>query len=213
MRKIIALTIIIAAAAFVFRRGRPELHRASLSVAKKSDVTSVAQKPTVKSIAAIKSVRPEKVSTDSFEIRLQKVTALSHVVFPTESQTKTLRSLLSDPRMAAAIDQSLSDPTAYEGQAFQHKLRLLDTLYTALKFPDSRIRHRYFDVADRLLNESAPSHFSTEWKRQFLADRAEIAMVLLKINPRSVASFQHTREAARAFSQARHLSSLYEVGL
>jgi hypothetical protein len=156
---------------------------------------------------------PDKKAQEGSDKRLERITTLSRIVLPTARKIEALRPLLNDPRLAVEIDSALSDSRSYDGQGFKKKLRLLDAMYTAMKFPDAGIRSRYLNLAAKILNEPAPRYFSEGWKRHFRADRAEVAMVLLKIKPDQVDGIARTRQAALALSEAKRLQSSYEVGL
>ena len=153
----------------------------------------------------------------ALEHHLEQITGLSQVVFPTAQKLEALRPLLNDPELIGAIRDALDDTRTNSGKAFTRKLRLLDALYDGLKFPDAATREKFTVAATEILSEAPPAGFSAdpELQRQFLADRTEIALALIKTLPETAQQVRAlgNPNAERAFKQAILLKSTYEVAL
>lgn len=151
------------------------------------------------------------------ESTLEKISNLSRILANTETKISALRILLADPELQSQIVASLHDPESYEEPHFNRKLRLLDALYEGIKFPDDQISNEYIHLADSVLNEEPPISYleKYELRRQFLADRVEIALALLKRFPRIAREIQDhaTESGTQAFTQASKLLNIYEIAL
>ena len=151
---------------------------------------------------------------------LRKIQALSRVVMQSPEKIEALRPLLNDLRVQMDIRRSLSDANTYEGAAFTRKLRLLDAMYEGFKFPETAVSEQYFDLAVQIMTGPVPESWTQnpELSRQFVADRAEIAMALLKAFPQQARSIEarigdHNPQALAAFKRAHALMDVYEVAL
>ncbi|MFL5813334.1 MAG: hypothetical protein ACJ763_07125 [Bdellovibrionia bacterium] len=151
---------------------------------------------------------------------LVKLQALSKIVISTPEKTAALRDLLSDQRLQAEISRVMVDPGTYQGEGFHRKLRLIDALYEGLKIQDSSLQERYFTIASDVMTVSPPEVIQKdpELLRQFVADRAEIALSLLKAFPERAQAMERkttseSKEAALAFQNAHRLLSTYNVSI
>jgi hypothetical protein len=167
-----------------------------------------------------KSTPMQEVATDSArqtDPQVEKITQLSQIVINSPAKLKALRALLMDPQLAVKIATALNDPAAFDGDRFTDKLRLMDALYEGLKFPDKSVSRRYFELSRSLLSAEPPAEIASdrELSRQYLADRSEIALVILKNFP-AMASTLRTQTGERghlAFVKASRLTNTYEVAL
>jgi hypothetical protein len=153
-------------------------------------------------------------------IQVQKIQNLSKIVMQTPEKIKQLRKLLDNPRLQALIHQSMNDPNTYKGNEFTNKLRLLDVFYEGIKFPEQQISQKYFDLAEVMLVEDPDTNTfkSLESQHEFIADRAEIALTLLKAFPKQALEMetrvqQNNPKNLIIFKNARRLLNTYEVAL
>ncbi len=222
MKKYVFTLAAFAFAAFLLKsqfgpvrsiRKEVETKQAIAAVVTAKPAAGSRQSKAVRSIKIAKVVNPAPVNP--IDLRLLKITNLLQVVVPTEYKMNALRKLLNDPELRANIHSALNDPTTYSGDKFSRKLRLLDVLYEGLKFPDQSISESYEVLAQKILSEPAPAAYGShpERQHQFRADRAEIALVILKTMPRDAQQMQSVPAARGAFEEAARLQSVYEVAL
>jgi len=170
--------------------------------------------------ASISQTSSVNEQSATIEQSLTSIGRLTKIVFPTPEKLNSLRPILGNPKLTAAIRQSLVDRKTYEGERYHEKLRLLDALYEGLKFPETDISEKYFQTASDVLSDRIPDSYSgdPELRRQFVADRTEIAIAVLKAFPERAKAIEarsstETPEAKAAFENAHRLMATYEVTL
>lgn len=227
-KKWLILTLALAAALFVgisapSKRGAASVESsatiarvASGTAATGTGVTSANSTRTVTSTPAHAAPSPTAPDSARLEPELVQLGHLSRILVDTPEKRAATRRLLAQPELPRKISAALNDPSTYAGgEAFTRKLRLLDALYEGLKFPEADIHNTYSSLAGDLLRAPPPEGFDAAQRRQFLADRVEVALTLLKQFPRASEHLeaQVGESGAAAFAAARRLKDTYEVAL
>ncbi len=152
--------------------------------------------------------------------KMLEIQGLTKIAIQTPAKLKKLRALLSDPVWTDLIHQTLNDSKFLNKETFNYKLRMLDVFYEGLKFPDSEINDKYFELAETLMVEDTPPEIknSSNKLKEYIGDRTEVAIVLLRAFPKEATNIENSVKVKNpsnltVFENAKRLEKVYEVAL